>query len=476
MSKLQNFGQKKILLVGLAREGESSLRFLRSLFPNLEIGLADQKQERELSPFLRKSLYQDNHLRFYLGKDFPVSPGDYNLIIRSPGIPLHLPLLQKAREKGVEITSQTKIFIENTPSKIIGVTGTKGKSTTSSLIYHVLKQNQLKVNLVGNIGYPVLSFFEGDMSLGQKDAFYVFELSSHQLADLDTSPWIAVFLNLYSDHLDYFSDLEEYQKSKLNLIRHQTEKDYLVYNLDNHRLREAVCNNRAKKLPFSLVDTPEASCFISHGWICYRDHQNGQEEKIIPVSEIPLVGKFNFQNVMPSIIISRQLGLPSISIRRAVKNFRSLEHRLTKVGIFKGITFYDDSNATIPEATIEALESLKPDVDTLILGGSEKNLDFDALAKKIIKTEVKTLILFPDTGPKIWTILLKQAQEEKHHYKVPQHFLVQNMEKAVSLAYQWTRKGKICLLSPASASFGCFKDYKERGELFQTWVKKLALL
>ncbi len=178
---------------------------------------------------------------------------------------------------------------------------------------------------------------------------------------------------------------------------------------------------------------------------------------------------------MPSIIISRQLGLPSISVRRAVKNFRSLEHRLTKVGIFKGITFYDDSNATIPEATIEALESLKPDVDTLILGGSEKNLDFDALAKKIIKTEVKTLILFPDTGPKIWTILLKQAQEEKHHSKVPQHFLVQNMEKAVSLAYQWTRKGKICLLSPASASFSCFKDYKERGELFQTWVKKLAL-
>lgn len=474
MIKLKDLVHRKILIVGLAREGESSLKFLRSFFPNLEIGLVDQKEEGELSPSLRKSIYQDHHLRPYLGKDALVSPGDYNLIIRSPGVPLHFPLLQKAREKGVEITSQTKIFMENTPAKVIGVTGTKGKSTSSSLIAHVLKYGQLEVNLVGNIGQPVLDSFGEDISLGRKDSFYVFELSSHQLADLDKSPWMAVFLNLYSDHLDYFSSLEEYQESKLNLIRYQNGKDYLIYNLDDFRLREAVKNNRAGKLPFSLTDIQKSSCFISHDWINYRDSQGGPAEKIMPVSDIPLAGEFNRQNVMPSVIIGRQLQLSSDLIGEAIKNFHSLEHRLTRVGTFRDIIFYDDSNATIPEATIQALEGLGLGVETLILGGSEKNLDFNALARKIIEKEVKTLILFPETGLKIWEALLEQAQKEKSTYQVPQHFSVDNMEEAVQLAYRWTRPGKICLLSPASASFSCFKDYKERGELFQKWVRKLV--
>ena len=162
-------------------------------------------------------------------------------------------------------------------------------------------------------------------------------------------------------------------------------------------------------------------------------------------------------------------------IRQAIKTFPSLEHRLTKVGVFRKIRFYDDSNATIPEATVKALESLGSEVDVLILGGSDKNLNFDKLASKILEVGVRALILFPPTGVKIWEAVLKKFYEGGVKNNLPKHFSAQNMEEAVRLSYRWTRPGKICLLSPASASFSLFRNYRERGELFQKWVKRLAL-
>ncbi len=474
MTKLRKFSKKNILIVGLGREGESSLDFLRSLFPQLKIGLADQKGEEELSFSLRKKIKGDPQTELLAGEKFPFSPGDYHLLIRSPGVPLSLPLFQRAKREGVEISSQTKIFFDNTPAKIIGVTGTKGKSTVASLIYHLLQYGQFKANLVGNIGQPVLSLFPGKFSLGGRDSFYVYELSSHQLVDLDQSPEIAVFTNLYPDHLDYFSDLEEYRKSKLNLVRYQTEKDSLIYNLDDPWLSREASNQKSKKFPFSLADVEETFCFLSQDWICCRHQAGRKARKIMLTEEIPLKGKFNLQNAMPAIIVGQQLGMTPKTIREAIQSFHSLEHRLAEIGTFRGITFYDDSNATIPEATIGALDFLSPQVDTLIVGGSEKGLSFDSLAKKILEAKVKTLILFPSTGEEIREAVSRQLSEPGRGDQLPRYFSAQSMEEAVQLAYRWTGRGKICLLSPASASFSLFRNYRERGELFQKWVKKLS--
>ena len=467
MIKLRDFPKYKILIVGLAREGESTYRFLRSLFPALRIGLADQKSLQDLSPSLQKAVQDDNYIKLYLADEFPQEPGDYNLIIRSPGIPLDLSLLREARLKGVEITSQTKIFFENSPGKIIGVTGTKGKSTTSSLIYHILKTNHQPVELVGNIGRPVLSVFSHSFVLGQKTSLYVFELSSHQLADLSTSPSIAVFLNLYPDHLDFFTTLENYQRSKLNIARYQTAKDYLIYNLDNLALNQLLPDMRGRKFSFSLQDK-EANCFIADEKIFYREGE--KVEEIMPLEDVPLKGRFNVQNVIPAVIVGKILDLSTEQIRQAIKTFQPLVHHLMFVGTFQGIDFYDDSNATIPEATIQALEALSPKIGTLILGGSSKGLSFDLLAKTILRKKIPVLILFPETGKTIWQAVLKYGGKGP----LPKHFWADSMEKAAQLAYRQTKPGRICLLSPASASFSLFQNYKERGELFQKWVKKLS--
>ena len=469
MIKLKDFSKYRILIVGLAREGESTFRFLRSLFPTLDIGLTDQKDIESLSLFLKDCAQHDQYAHFYTGENALTDPGQYNLIIRSPGVPLNSPLLEKARLKKLEITSQTKIFFENTSAKIIGITGTKGKSTTSSLIYHVLLKNHFPVKLVGNIGKPVLSLFSGSFSLGAKNSFYVFELSSHQLVDLQTSPNIAVFLNLYPDHLDFFSSLEKYQQSKLNIARYQKPKDYLIYNGDDSWLQKAFLNMKGQKLLFSLQDKKNATCFVDNQWLYYQDKII--KEKIISLEDLPLIGEFNIRNTMPAIILGKILGLSAQQIRQAIISFQSLDHRLMFVGTFRGIDFYDDSNATIPEATIQAINALSPRIDTLILGGSEKGLSFDLLAQAILKSDIKTLVLFPYTGEKIWQKVL-QYQEG---YQLPKHFMAQDMETAIKLSYQWTRPGKICLLSPASASFSIFRNYKERGELFQKWVNKLSL-
>ena len=468
MIKLKDFSKYKILIVGLAREGESTFRFLRSLFPDLEIGLADQKKLKDLSPSFINIIKGDRRVHLYLGDEFLLSPEKYEIIIHSPGVPLSLPLFQKARLKDLEITSQAKIFFENTQARIIGVTGTKGKSTTSSLIYHVLKSNHLPVKLVGNIGKPVLSLFSGSFSLGEKGSFYVFELSSHQLADLSASPAIAIFLNLYPDHLDFFSSLENYQQSKLNIARYQKAGDALIYNADDPWLAKNLRKMKAKKFSFSLQDKQRVTCFLSDQWIYYRD--KGITERLMALEDIPLIGEFNIDNTMPAIIVGKILGLSSQQIQEAIKTFQALDHHLRRVGTFQGIDFYDDSNATIPEATVQALNALSPRIGTLILGGSEKGLSFDSLAQAILEKKIPILILFPYTGEKIWEAILKHRRGNF----LPKHFPAKDMETAIKLSYRWTQPGKICLLSPASASFSIFRNYKERGELFQKWVKKLS--
>jgi len=390
--KLNELRNKKILILGFGREGQDTFKFLRKTFPKQQINVADKKLDRN---YLKKL-------------------GGYDVVIKTPGIPFKkLPpsILNK-------ITTQTEIFFDNCPGTIVGITGTKGKSTTSSMIYQTLKSGKVKAQLVGNIGQPVLSFLEK----ADAQSVFVYELSAHQLYHSKKSPHIAVLLNIYPEHLDYYRTFKEYVQAKANITKFQTKKDYLIYNSLDPEASKIARQSKAKKIPIQGK---------------YYQLDMAAAKKVAEIFQVPELKKFKF-----------------------------LPHRLERVGKFKGIEFYNDSLATIPEAAIEAMDFLGKRVQTLILGGFDRGLDFKKLAQRIKKSQVKSLVLFPTTGQRIWQEVQKTKPDSIEQY------FVKDMATAVKLAYQLTGKGKICLMSPASPSFGIFKDYAERGEMFKKFAKK----
>ena len=431
---LEGLKNKKVLILGLGKEGIDTLKFLRRLFPKKILGVGDKRES------VKRQISNQKKIEWHLGKDYLKSIKQYDIIIKSPGIPIHLPEIERIfREK--KITSQTEIFFDNCPGQIIGITGTKGKGTTASLIYRILKYAKMRVKLVGNIGKPALS----SLLQAKSGDIFIYELSSHQLYRLKKSPKIAVLLNIYPAHLEYFKDFKEYLNTKVNITRHQRKSDYLVYNPKDRIVRKIAERSKAKKIPISTK---------------LRNN-------------FGLIGDFNLVNLGAAITLARLFKITNKEIIRALKGFRSAENRLEYVGKFKGIKFYNDSASTIPESAIAAILALKERVETLILGGSECNLKFDTLAKIILKQRVKNLILFPDTGQEIWQTIRRQMRG-KNLRSLPRYFWAKNMPEAVSLAYQHTKKGRTCLLSPASPSFTLFQDYKERGILFKKYVKKIG--
>ncbi len=415
--KIDELKDKKILILGFGKEGRDNFKFLRKLFPKKVIGVADKLEFKNLKL-----------VKWHLGKNYLKAIKNYDVIIKSPGIPFKI--LPKLTLK--KIITQTDIFFDNCPGKIIGVTGTKGKSTTTSLIYQILKEGGVKTHLVGNIGKPVLNFL---FSATPKDV-YVYELSSHQLYNLKKSPQIAIFLNIYPEHLDYYRNFQEYFKAKQNITRYQTEENYFIYNSGDKLVRKVAKKTKARA--------------------------------------IPIKGKYYELDRNAAIAVGKIFKIPQKIILKTIKEFKPLPHRLELVGNYKGITFYNDALSTIPETAILAMETLGKRVQTIFLGGFDRKINFKKLAKFILKNKnIKNVILFPTTGEKIWEEIVKVGQE-LFLTKLPRHFFVDNMGDAVKLAYQYTKRGKICLLSCASTSFSIFRDYKEKGNLFKKYVKKLG--
>jgi UDP-N-acetylmuramoylalanine-D-glutamate ligase len=466
---LEELKNKKVLILGFGKEGRDTFLFLRKLFPKKIIGIAD-KNEKVASSATRKR----GRVKLHLGKNYLKALKNYDIIIKSPGIPPKViaPFITKRQR----VTSQTEIFFNNCPGKIVGITGTKGKSTTTALIYQILKQGGLKTHLVGNIGKPVLNLLfsakKNDVypaPLATKgDRVYVYELSSHQLSRLQPrremrhksqrtyglkkSPQIAVFLNIYPEHLDYYRNFQEYFKAKKNITKYQTEEDYFIYNSGDKLVSKVAKKTRAKI--------------------------------------IPIKGKYYELDRNAAIAVGKLFKIPQKRILKAIKEFKPLPHRLELVGTFKGIKFYNDALSTIPETAIAALDALGNNVQTIMLGGFDRKIDFKNLAKRVLKSRVENVILFPTTGKKIWQSIVRFGRGQTSA-KLPRPFFVdrakrtsfssstsprcggaQYMREAVKLAYQYTQKGKICLLSTASTSFSIFRDYKEKGNLFKKFVKK----
>ncbi|MSQ47943.1 MAG: UDP-N-acetylmuramoyl-L-alanine--D-glutamate ligase [Deltaproteobacteria bacterium] len=464
--KLTELRDKSVLLLGLGQEGLATFHFLRERFPHQRIGFADREALDQLHPHIAAVIRADPYVLPHLGDPELAAFAEYDVLVQSPGIPSSHPAIQQASELGTAITSHTALFFANCPSTIVGITGTKGKSTTAGLIHAVLAAGGLDTHLVGNMGNPSLNF----LPQARADTIFVYELSSYQLEGLRQSPHIAVFLNIFPEHLDYHGGFAEYVEAKQNICRYQSERDYVVYNAASHVLRGLVADAPTQRMPFSLESVLSPGCCVADGHI-FCDFPQGSRERIMQAEEVPLLGTFNLQNVLAAVAVGKILGVPREAIAEAVRAFQPLEHRFEHVGAYQGITFYNASIATVPQATIEHLNALGDDVQTVLLGGYDRHLDFSALGKRLVESQVKTLILFPTTGERIWEAVRRQAGTHAMRF---QPFFVRDMEEAVRLAYRHTEAGNICLHSPASPSFGLFKDYRERGTLFKRYVEQVG--
>ena len=436
---VKEFENKKIAILGFGREGLSTYRFIRRFFPEMHLVIAD-KNPVDLD---------DSNVSIFYGEDYlePLKDGD--LIMKAPGIPTYnMPkwILPK-------LSCQTHLFLKHFGDKTVGVTGTKGKSTTSSLIYHILKSAGKKALLVGNIGYPVFDSLD-DIT---PDSIIVYELSCHQLEHCPFSPKTAVLLNLHEEHLDHYGTLENYFNAKKNIFLHQ--KDGLfVFDLGNENISEdELLQNKAVKLTASTCDS-SADIFSSGGKIRFKGN-----EISFDTEKLPIKGTHNLGNIGVSYAVTSSLGICDDDFISAVYSFKGLNHRLQFVGNFDGIDFYDDSISTIPATAIAAIKSLN-NVGSIMLGGMERGIDYTPLCDFLKGHPLPAIILMPDTGLRLYSMLCDNGLKDICHFS-------NGLSDAVSLAKKHTPKGSACLFSPAAASYHQFKNFEERGDEFQRLIK-----
>jgi len=348
-------------------------------------------------------------------------PGFVSILYKSPGIPTSKVVLESPQTR---LSTLMDIVLEKARPRSIGVTGTKGKSTVASLIFHILKSSGRDAVLFGNIGVADMRLFEAD----GPERIYVLELSSYQCEHITRSPHVAVLTNLYPEHLNHHGSFEAYREAKLNIARFQTPEDVFI-------------NGSDIKTSFSgkMIEPSSGNLF-----------------------KTKLLGEHNQRNCALAVAAVAEYDVTEEEAREHIATFEPLPYRLERVGEFKGITFYDDSLATVPEATLASIKAL-PHVDTIILGGEDRGISFTKFADELEKTSTATFIVFPDTGP----IMVTNVQDRT---VVP----VSSMEEAVKVAFQNTPQGGTVLLSNASPSFNLFKDYKDKSAQYREWIQKLA--
>ncbi len=437
----QQLKGKKILILGFGREGKAAYQFIRRELPQQVLTIADRREidtcgvERAIVIMGQK--YQENLQK-------------YDLILKSPGIVLE----DKSPEVLKKVTSQTELFLNAFSKQVVGITGTKGKSTTASLTYHILKQVHPNCLLMGNIGIPAFDLCDQI----DEDTIIVYELSCHQLEYIRVSPHVAVLLNLFEEHLDHYGTYENYRYAKENICRYQKEDDVFICDMLH---AEDVTPLQPKLITVSS-ENREASLYVKEGIINYEGHKLA----VCP-EDSKLVGKHNLYNIGVAYAICQLYGVSDEQFMAALKTYEPLPHRLQNVGTYDGVTFYDDSISTIGETTIQGIKSL-PNVGTILLGGMDRGVDYTELAQYLLISKVKNIILMPDTGKRIQQLLSVLSKGSFNEKKV---LLADSLKEAVEMAKKITKKGEICLLSPAAASYGFFKNFEERGDYFQRYVK-----
>lgn len=397
---------KRILILGFGREGRSSLAFLNKYLPEAMVAVADKNSLEGVS---------------HSGEDYLQSVYDYDIVIKTPGISL-----KDFDPRGVEITSQTDLFLSQFHHQTIGITGTKGKSTTTSLIHHLLKSSGHDAILTGNIGIPCFDIMEQI----HDDSVVVYELSAHQLEYVHNSPRVGVLLNVFEEHLDHFGTFERYKQAKFNLLRFMGEDDYAVV---HDSLMMETLSLGVNSVTFSRMDFD------------------------IDEEALPILGPHNLLNAQAALSAIAAYGIDVRQVIPYLYTFTPLEHRLEPVGVFGGVRFVNDSISTIPQATIAACQTLGR-VDFLLLGGFDRDIDYTPLSEYLKEHPVPHLLFTGKAGERMMA-LMEGVASQKVRYAT--------MESAFEYIKRQARPGDVCLLSPAASSYDQYKNFEERGGKFK---------
>lgn len=460
---MREFKGKHIGVLGISTEGCDTVRFLHKR--GAIITCCDRRTEKDLGQTYEE--LSGFGVSFQLGQGYLNNLSAFDAVVRTPGMSPRFPQLAAYRKNGGQITSLTKIFFEECRAPIIGVTGTKGKGTTSTIIAEMMKADGKIVHLGGNVGIPLLSRVD---RIHESD-WVVLELSSFQLEDLTKSPHIAVVLRTTQEHLANFDKLatnfhvtkETYVEAKRSIVRYQTEKDVAVVNKDDPTSWGFAHETGAKNYFFSMSDHSADAFVVDHAVYLRLERET---RKLCDRETVKLRGDHNLENIAAASLASLAAGVSIEAMKKAVMIFPGLEHRLEFVRIVNGVDYFNDTFSTVPETTIAAIRSFdKPII--LILGGSEKGSDFTQMGYEIAGSRTKTLIVFGDMTQRI----LKAVNDAGFTGRCITG--LRTMKDVVSRAGNEASPGDVVLLSPACASFDMFKNYKERGKQFKEEVKKL---
>ena len=420
----------------------------------------DEKEKEEVPRKLLERLdkYEANA---FFGKNCFENLKKFDIIFRSPScLPTRKELVEE-KENGAIITSEIEMLMKIAPCKIIGVTGSDGKTTTTSLIYSILKKAGYNTYLGGNIGIPLFTKID-EM---RPDDILVLELSSFQLMGMKISPNISVITNITPNHLNIHKDYQEYIDAKKNIFKYQNENDYLILNYDNEITRTCKKEAKSKVIYFSSKEKLDNGFIVDNSII--KECEDGIRKHLLDTKEVLLRGTHNYENIATALAATKTLVNQDIAIE-AVKEFKAVEHRLEFVREIDNVKWYNDSVSSSPTRTIAGLNSFDEDI-VLIAGGYDKNLDYTPIAKPILK-KVKTLILLGATSGKIFNAVKDEEEKEKKHIDI---YMSDNLEQAINLAKKYSKPNEVVLFSPASASFDMFKNFAERGNIFKNLVNKL---
>lgn len=438
---------KKILILGFGREGKSTYNFIRGCDKNIEIAIAD------INNIDDDVVKHDPNVILHCGNDYLDCCSEYDVIIKGPGVIIKDYLDDAVKER---ITCQTDLFIKYCPCKTIGITGTKGKSTTSSLLYHILKNINQKTVLMGNIGIPCFDMIDTI----EDDTVAVLELGCHQLEYMRNSPNISVILNIYEEHLDHYLSMQNYVDAKKNIYLHQDVDDYALLPISSYLGDLDSVNSNL----FLATNDKKDNCFYIDDDFLNIVYNGDHTKLAIADINTSLMGKHNLYNILVCLTIIRILGLNLNDAVNVISTFKGLPHRMEYVGTYNDILFYDDSIATSIPSVISAVETLNK-VNTIIIGGMDRGLDYRPLVEFLDSSNVENIVLLPSTNERISDLFLEINSLKKL-------YIVANMEEAVQVSKQKTLKNQICLLSPAAASYGFYKNFEERGDHFQKLVKE----
>ena len=434
--------KEKILVLGLSKSGLAAARL--ALNKGYDVYITESKEineiREEFKPLIEEIKSKGAKIECGVHSEEFINGSSF--AITSPGIPPKSGIFQKLAEKNIKIISEIEFAYLNTKTPFIAITGTNGKTTTTALVSHILSKD-FSAPVCGNIGVPPCSLVE------EEHDFLVCEVSSFQAQMTEKfRAKIACWTNFTPDHIDWHGGLENYFKAKAKLFLPPQEPEFAVLNAKDEKLKEFAkeCNN-------VIFFDDSDDCGIIDDCIVYKG------EKIITLKDCPLVGHHNYQNIMCGIIIAKLLGMKTEDIRERIMTFKAPEHRLEKVRVMDGITFYNDSKATNPEASIVAIDSFNNQDVALILGGRDKNTDLTEMCDSINK-HIKTVLLIGEATERFEKNLLKNGFSNI----IKEHTLEEAVDKAISL------KPDVVLLSPACASFDMFKSYEHRGEVFKDYV------